>query len=84
MHATEMYTFGEGNLVWIRSHPHPLSHTLIQTPVRVEKKLGPVNYRVQWLTGKMKVDNVKVVDMKPYYVCKDVTIAYVCLSLRHK
>ena len=28
---------------------------------------GPINYRLRWLTDKMKVDNVNVVDMKPFY-----------------
>ena len=67
--------FGVGDLVWVRSHP--LSKAAVKFsakfaprwsgPVRVEKKLGPINYRVRWLTGTMKVDSINVVDMKPYY-----------------
>lgn len=67
--------FGGGDLVWIRSHPQSKASDNFSAkfaprwsgPARVEKKLGPINYRVQWLTGKMKADNVNVVDMKPYY-----------------
>ena len=67
--------FVVGDLVWVRSHPLSKASVHFSAklaprwsgPVRVEKRLGPVNYRVQWLTDKEKVDTVNVVNMKPYY-----------------
>ncbi|KAK7895604.1 hypothetical protein WMY93_020929 [Mugilogobius chulae] len=67
--------FVVGSLVWIRSHPLSKASAKFSAklaprwvgPAKVEKKLGPVNYQVRWLTDKLKVDTVNVVDMKPYY-----------------
>lgn len=67
--------FDVGDLVWVRSHPLSKASAKFSAKfapkwsgsVRVEKKLGPVNYRVRWLTDKLKVDNVNVVDLKPFY-----------------
>ncbi len=35
-------------------------------PVKIRKKLGPVNYLVEWGSGE-KVDNVNVVNLKQYF-----------------
>lgn len=67
--------FAVWDLVWIRSHPLSKASAKFSAklapcwsgPVQVEKRLGPVNYHVQWLTDKVKVDTVNVVDMKLYY-----------------
>lgn len=67
--------FAAGDLVWVRAHPMSKASVKFSAklahrwsgPVKVEKKLVPNNYRVRWLTDKLKVDTVNVVDLKPYY-----------------
>uniref|UniRef100_A0AAR2JKP5 Integrase catalytic domain-containing protein n=1 Tax=Pygocentrus nattereri TaxID=42514 RepID=A0AAR2JKP5_PYGNA len=66
--------FTVGDLVWIRTHPLSDASAKFSAkfvprwkgPTKVEKQLGPNNYRVRWGTEKMKVDN-QIVDLKPYY-----------------
>ncbi|KAL6476435.1 hypothetical protein MHYP_G00149340 [Metynnis hypsauchen] len=67
--------FAVGDLVWIRTHPLSDASAKFSAklaprwkgPAKVEKQLGPNNYRVRWGTEKTKEDNVNVVDLKPYY-----------------
>lgn len=67
--------FAVGHLVWVRSHPLSKASDKFTSklapkwvgPVKVEKKLGPVNYQIRWMTDKGKVDTVNVVDMKPFF-----------------
>ncbi|MGH0192143.1 UNVERIFIED_CONTAM: hypothetical protein FKN15_004478 [Acipenser sinensis] len=68
----------EGTLVWVRTHP--LSDALANFsaklapkwsgPAKIIKKLGPVNYQVQWTDQKQRVDTVHVVNLKPYFGAK--------------
>ena len=75
--------FAVGNLVWLRSHPLSKASAKFSAklaprwsgPVKVEKKLGPVNYQVRWLTDKVRVDTVNVVDLKPKAHCQLVKVA---------
>lgn len=67
--------FVVGDLVWIRAHPLSKASVKFSAklaprwsgPAKVEKKLGPVNYRVRWLSDSKKVDTVNVVDLKPFF-----------------
>lgn len=67
--------FAVGDQVWIRAHPMSKASNKFSAklaprwkgPARVEKLLGPNNYRVRWGTDLERVDNVNVVDLKPYY-----------------
>ncbi|KAL1251054.1 hypothetical protein QQF64_018850 [Cirrhinus molitorella] len=65
--------FQEGDLVWVRAHPVSKADTFFSSklapkwegPVKI-KKLGPVNYLVEWGSGE-KMDNVNVVNLKQYF-----------------
>ncbi len=66
--------FQVGDLVWIRAHPVSKADAYFSSklapkwdgPVKIKKKLGPVNYLVEWGSGE-KVDNVNVVNLKQYF-----------------
>ncbi|KAL1268885.1 hypothetical protein QQF64_034248 [Cirrhinus molitorella] len=66
--------FQEGDLVWVRAHPVSKADTFFSSklapkwegPVKIKKKLGPVNYLVEWGSGE-KMDNVNVVNLKQYF-----------------
>lgn len=67
--------FQEGNLVWVRAHPASDASAGFSSklapkwkgPATVLKKLGPVNYRIKWVEQPNKIDNVNVVNLKPYF-----------------
>lgn len=66
--------FKPGDLVWFRSHPISSAPNRFSAkfapkwegPARVEKKLGPVNYRISW-GSPGRADNINVVNLKRYY-----------------
>uniref|UniRef100_A0A3P9JTM2 Gypsy retrotransposon integrase-like protein 1 n=1 Tax=Oryzias latipes TaxID=8090 RepID=A0A3P9JTM2_ORYLA len=66
--------FQPGDEVWIRAHPlsdaaNSFSAKLAPKwtgPAHVVRRLGPLNYQIQWEETK-KSDSVNVVSMKPYF-----------------
>lgn len=64
-----------GDLVWLRAHPQSKAAAKFSAklaprwlgPAKVESRLGPVNYRVRWVSDNLKIDTVNVVDMKPFF-----------------
>lgn len=66
--------FQVGDLVWVRAHPLSKASDYFSAklaprwigPAKVEKKLGPVNYRVRWIPDD-KEETVNVVNLKQYF-----------------
>lgn len=64
-----------GDLVWVRTHPLSKASENFSSklapkwsgPATVMRKLGPINYLVQWNGHDKKVDTVNVVNLKPYF-----------------
>jgi hypothetical protein len=64
-----------GDLVWVRTHPLSKASENFSSklapkwsgPATVMRKLGPINYHVQWNDQNKKMDTVNVVNLKPYF-----------------
>lgn len=64
--------FVVGDLVWIKTHPLSDASAKFSAklapkwkgPARVEKRLGPNNYKVTWGTEKEKVDNINIMALQ--------------------
>lgn len=65
--------FSQGNLVWVETHPLSDASKGFTAklapkwtrPCTVEKKLGPLNYRIHFPDDS--TDTVNVVNLKPYF-----------------
>lgn len=64
-----------GDLVWVRTHPLSKASENFSSklapkwsgPATVMRKLGPINYQVQWNDQNKKMDTINVVNLKPYF-----------------
>lgn len=64
-----------GDLVWVRTHPLSKASENFSSklaprwsgPAIVVRKLGPVNYQLQWNDQPKRTDTVNVVNLKPYF-----------------
>ena len=64
-----------GDQVWVRSHPLSKASDSFSSklapkwsgPAVVLRKLGPINYQVQWNDQNKRLDTVNVVNLKPYF-----------------
>uniref|UniRef100_A0A3P9LFN0 Integrase catalytic domain-containing protein n=1 Tax=Oryzias latipes TaxID=8090 RepID=A0A3P9LFN0_ORYLA len=66
--------FQPGDLVWVRTHPLSKASEHFSAklapkwsgPAVIMRRLGPLNYQIQWKDHNRKVDTVNVVNLKPY------------------
>ncbi|MGH0141537.1 UNVERIFIED_CONTAM: hypothetical protein FKN15_013229 [Acipenser sinensis] len=67
--------YAEGDQVWVRMHPLSDASAKFSAklaakwsgPAIVVKKMGPVNYKIQWSDPLNKIDTLNVVNLKPYF-----------------
>ena len=64
-----------GDLVWVRTHPLSKASENFSSklapkwsgPATVRRKLGPVNYRIQWNDHQKRTDTVNVVELGQFF-----------------
>lgn len=67
--------FEVGDLVWVRAHPLSKAESKFSAklaprwlgPVKVEKRLGPITYRICGVLSDGKSDTVNVANLKPFF-----------------
>lgn len=67
--------FDEGDLVWVKTHPLSRADNAFMAkiypkwkgPARVEKKLGPVNYKVAMLSDPTPIDTYHTQNLKNFH-----------------
>lgn len=67
--------FEVGDLVWVRAHPLSKAESKFSAklaprwlgPAKVEKRLGPITYRISGVLSDGKSDTVNVVNLKPFF-----------------
>lgn len=67
--------FDEGDLVWVKTHPLSRADDAFMAkispkwkgPARVEKKLGPVNYKVAMLSDPTQIDTYHTQNLKNFH-----------------
>uniref|UniRef100_A0A3B3BX27 Gypsy retrotransposon integrase-like protein 1 n=1 Tax=Oryzias melastigma TaxID=30732 RepID=A0A3B3BX27_ORYME len=64
-----------GDLVWVRTHPLSKASENFSAklapkwagPATIMRRLGPLNYQIQWMGPNKKVDTINIVNLKPYF-----------------
>ncbi len=59
-----------GDQVWVHTHPLSKAFKLAPKwsgPATVVRKLGPINYLMQWNDQSKRLDTVNMVNLKPFF-----------------